>query len=245
MMHGGRVATGLDLPPPYRLVSLREGGDAFAHASSIAPAAGAGTLVHVGRFDLAEFAVVLEPTEALSSARRIVYAGLLALMDAVAMQAPPRCQMGFAWPGAIHVDGGLIGGACLAWPSGSTEDEVPDWLVFGGMLRLVGTGEHEPGCPPTALDEAGFDDMDSGQLVVNCARRLLVALDAWQHDAFGPVATRYLMHLMLEEDGVPELDDNGDLLLLRSGGRHSGRRSLAEALANPAWFDPASGRPRR
>jgi hypothetical protein len=244
-MHGRCVATGLDLPPPYRLVSLREGGDAFAHASCIATAAGAGTLVHVGRFDLAEFAVVLEPTEALSSARRIVYAGLLALMDAVAMQAPPTCQIGFSWPGAIHVDGGLIGGARLAWPPGSAEDEAPDWLVFGGMLRLVDTGEYESGSRPTALDEAGFDDMDSGQLVANCARHLLVALDAWQHNAFGPVATRYLKHLMLEEDGAPEFDDNGDLLLLRSDGRHSGRRSLTEALANPAWFDPANGGPGR
>ena len=40
-------------------------GDAFAHATSIAAEQGAGTLVYVGRFDLAEFAVVLEPEEPL------------------------------------------------------------------------------------------------------------------------------------------------------------------------------------
>ncbi len=51
----------LDLPPPFKLVTLREVGDAFAHAASVASEAGAGTLVYVGRFDLAEFAVVLEP----------------------------------------------------------------------------------------------------------------------------------------------------------------------------------------
>ena len=51
----------LDLPPPFRLVVLREAGDAFAHASAHAAELGAGTLVFVGRFDLAEFAVVLEP----------------------------------------------------------------------------------------------------------------------------------------------------------------------------------------
>src|SRR4029453_16896093 len=55
----------IDLPPPYSLVRLREGGEAFAHALSIAPESGAGTLVYVGRFDLAEFRVVLEPTEPL------------------------------------------------------------------------------------------------------------------------------------------------------------------------------------
>ena len=55
----------LDLPPPFRGVTLREVGDAFAHAQSVAADQGAGTLVHVGRFDLCEFAVVLEPEEPL------------------------------------------------------------------------------------------------------------------------------------------------------------------------------------
>ena len=44
-------APALDLPPPFRPVALREVGDAFAHATRIAAEAGAGTLVHVGRFD--------------------------------------------------------------------------------------------------------------------------------------------------------------------------------------------------
>ena len=32
---------GLDLPPPFRLIMLREAGDAFAHARAIAAAEGA------------------------------------------------------------------------------------------------------------------------------------------------------------------------------------------------------------
>ena len=35
----------LILPPPFTLVTLREVGDAFAHAVTIAPEHGAGTLV--------------------------------------------------------------------------------------------------------------------------------------------------------------------------------------------------------
>jgi hypothetical protein len=35
----------LVLPPPYTLVTLREVGDAFAHACRVAPEKGAGTLV--------------------------------------------------------------------------------------------------------------------------------------------------------------------------------------------------------
>ncbi|HEY7548713.1 MAG TPA: biotin/lipoate--protein ligase family protein, partial [Hyphomicrobiaceae bacterium] len=74
-------ALALDLPPPFQLVTLREVGDAFAHAQAVASERGAGTLVHVGRFDLSEFAVVLEPDEPLASARRAFYAGMVALRD--------------------------------------------------------------------------------------------------------------------------------------------------------------------
>lgn len=49
----------IHLPPPFTLVRLRESHDAFAHAVDLADETGAGTLVYVGRFDLAEFAVVL------------------------------------------------------------------------------------------------------------------------------------------------------------------------------------------
>src|SRR5207245_4035574 len=83
----------LDLPPPFSLVTLREVGDAFAHATAHAAALGAGTLVYVGRFDLAEFAVVLEPDEPLRRARCALYAGLCALADALAVHAPPGKPM--------------------------------------------------------------------------------------------------------------------------------------------------------
>src|SRR5438270_6720195 len=100
----------LTLPPPFRLVMLREFGDAFAHATAHAAELGAGTLVFVGRFDVAEFAVVLEPEQTLSQARLAFYAGMLALSEALAAQAPPEKPMAIAWPDAILVDKGLIGG---------------------------------------------------------------------------------------------------------------------------------------
>ena len=53
----------------FRLVTLREVGDAFEYAKAHASELGAGALIYVGRFDLAEFAVVLEPDEPLRSAR--------------------------------------------------------------------------------------------------------------------------------------------------------------------------------
>jgi hypothetical protein len=87
-----RSASALDLPPPFSLVTLREVGDAFAHAQAIASEQGAGTLVYVGRFDLSEFALVLEPEMPLASARRVFYAGMVAL----------RCPGGTRAAGTAH-----------------------------------------------------------------------------------------------------------------------------------------------
>src|SRR6266446_8162770 len=121
----------LDLPPPFRLVMLREVGDAFAHACTHAAEFGAGTLVFVVRFDLVEFAVVLEPDEPLASARRAFYAGMVALGNALAASAPPQKPITIKWPDAVYVDGGLVGGGRLGWPDRADEHVAPDWLVFG------------------------------------------------------------------------------------------------------------------
>src|SRR6476620_10178562 len=127
----------LDLPPGYTLVALREAGDAFAHGCEIAEEAGAGTLVWVRRYDLVEFAVVLEPNEPLKSARRALFAGMNALADAIAAHCPPERDVNFDWPDTVMFDGGLLGGARLGWPQDCAETEVPPWLVFGVILRAA------------------------------------------------------------------------------------------------------------
>jgi len=171
----------LDLPPAYRLVTLREVGDAFAHAKANAAELGAGTLVYVGRFDLAEFAVVLEPDEPLRTARRAFYAGMAALGDALLAHAPPEKEVRYRWPDAIHVDLGLVGGGRLAWLEGA-EDSVPEWVVFGGMIRTVSLADGDPGLRPlaTTLEEEGFDDAGSARVVESFARHFMVHIDAWQ-----------------------------------------------------------------
>jgi hypothetical protein len=239
-------APALDLPPPFRLVTLREVGDAFAHAKTIASKEGAGTLVYVGRFDLVEFAVVLEPEEPLRTARRAFYAGQVALRDALLVHAPPERVITFTWPDAIHVDGGLIGGARLAWPAETHENEPPEWLVFAAMVRTVAMGETEAGLRPlaAALDEEGFDDLGSGRLVESFARHLMVAVDAWQTNEFATVTQKYLRHLTLEKGAIPALDGNGDLLVRWRGKQEPDRHSLSDTLAMPTWFDPASRGPR-
>jgi biotin-(acetyl-CoA carboxylase) ligase len=238
-------ATTLDLPPAFRLVTLREVGDAFAHAKANAAELGAGTLVFVGRFDLAEFAVVLEPDEPLRTARRAFYAGMAALADALVAHAPPEKPIACVWPDAVYVDYGLVGGAQFAWSDGP-EDEPAEWLVFGGMIRTVSMAEGDPGLRPlsAALEEEGFDDLGSGALVEGFARHLMVHVDAWKEYGFSAVAKSYLSRLEPENGVRRDIDDNGDLLVRRVGKTEVERRRLIPALAVPTWLDPATRGPK-
>jgi hypothetical protein len=234
----------LDLPPGYRLVTLREVGDAFAHARANAAELGAGTLIYVGRFDLAEFAVVLEPEEPLCTARRAFYAGMAALGDALLTLAPPEKQIRFEWPDAITVDFGLVGGGRFAWPAGD-ENAPPAWLVFAGMIRTVSLAEGEPGLRPlsAALEEEGFEG-GSDRLLESFARHLLLQIDAWQAHGFAEVARRYLSRLAPEPGVRRDIDNNGDLLVRRMGKPGVERRALVPALATPSWLDPDTGGPK-
>lgn len=236
----------LDLPPRFRSIRLREVGDAFAHAQTVAAVQGAGTLVHVGRFDLSEFAVVLEPEESLALVRPAFYACMVALRDALIAHAPAERAITFGWPDAIYVDGGLVGGGRLAWPADALEDGVPEWLVFGSTIRLVSLAGKDAGLRPlvTALDEEGFADIGSSQLVESFARHLMVAMDAWRTNEFSTVTQNYISHLDHEKGATPSLDARGNLLVSWRGQKVPDRHSLVEALAEPSWLDPATGGPK-
>lgn len=238
-------ARNLDLPPPFRLIVLREVGDAFAHARANATELGAGTLVFVGRFDLAEFAVILEPDEPLASARRVFYAGMVALGDALAGPAPPEKPIAVVWPDAFNIDGALVGGGRLGWPDDCDEQAVPGWLVFGAAIRTVALGAEDAGLHPltTALDAEGFGDLGSERLAEGFARHLMLVIDRWQESGFAPVATEYLSKLRAERGASYAIDANGDLSIQRPG-ETGERRQLLPALRKPSWLDPESGGPR-
>jgi len=236
----------LALPPPYTAVRLRELGDAFAHAAAIAGARGAGTLVHVGRFDVAEFALVLEPEEPLRTARRALYAGMAALTDALIASSEPETMVEIAWPDAIVVNGGVVGGGRLAWPHGVGEDEVSPWLVFGAMVRVESTSGREPGTDPsvTTLAEEGFSSVMSHEIIESFARHFMVAVDAWHESGFAAVAKTYFERFRREQGLRRDIADNGDLLLRRMAGDAVEHKVLIEALASPSWLDPATRAPR-
>jgi biotin-(acetyl-CoA carboxylase) ligase len=235
----------LVLPPPFTPVTLREVGDAFGHAMAIAPEKGAGTLVYVGRFDLAEFAVVLEPEEPLRTARRTFYAAMSALANALIAHAPPETPVDIVWPDAISINGGSIGGGRLGWPRGAPEDKPPAWLVFGAMIRTVSLN-NEPGLNPlsTALEEEGFTDFAAARLVESFARHLMLATDTWQERGFSAIAHDYLARLPHERRTRRDIDQNGDLLIRHAGSREPERRKLLPTLKMPSWLDPKTAGPR-
>jgi len=160
--------------------------------------------------------------------------------------APPEKPVTIDWPDAIRVDGGLVGGGRLAWPKDGVEDEPPAWLVFGAMIRTVSMGDGEAGLRPlsAALTEEGFDGVESDHLVESFARHLMVHIDAWNEQGFGAVAREYLQRLTPESGIRRDIDEDGDLLIRRTGKADFERKKLVPAAAAPSWLDPQTRGPR-
>ncbi len=232
-------ARGLDLPPLYREVRLREAGDAFAHACANAREAGAGTLVWSRSPRLFDVAVVLEPAMPLVRARNALYVGMTALADALALYAPPENPISFAWPDLVEVNGGAVGGVRLAWDKASGL-RAPAWMVLHAALRLVLDEGGEPGETPgvTALAEEGYGALDGATLAETYARHLMAGLHDWQDQGFAAVAARYLERLDRPRAAGRGLDPSGDLLLRAEDGTET-RQALAPALAAPSWLHVA------
>lgn len=221
----------LVLPPPYASHWLAVG-DPFAQACRIAPDAGAGSLVwhsstgndRAGRFD---FAVVLEPETPLVDARRAFVIAMVALGDALAAHCPPERAVTFGWPGQISFDGGCLGGMRFAAPPGTSEDDVPEWMVLG--VELIANRDHleTPGSLPdsVSLKEEAF--IDPPAILESFAAYLMLTFDRWTHEGFAPIAARYSERLI--SGGV--LSEEGTLIL------EGGNVSLMSALEASHWRD--------
>ncbi len=243
MSRRGEVDQAPDLPPGYTLVALRELGDAFAHGCEIAAEAGAGTLVWVRRYDLVEFAVVLEPDEPLT----VGAPGVLRRHERAWRTRLPRIvrrsgTSAFEWPDAIRFDAGLLGGARLGWPADCAETDVPNWLVFGVILRaadMVHLDEVQAASGVSMLG-AGFEMVDADAIIGSFARHLMTAFDRWNERGFEAIARDYLERLPRRKAGeIRAIDVNGDLLVkLPAGSGPPDRSSLVDALAKADWYDP-------
>ena len=232
--------TSLSLPPGFELHTLREAGNAFAHAQKIA-SKGAGTLVWARRFHIADFAVVLEPELPLASARLVFYPAMNALADSLSTHCPPQKPVLFVWPDTVTVDGWAVGGGRLAWPPECSESEIPAWMVFGVMLRLASPAGGELGYwqHGSTLEEEGFEDFAAASLVESFARHLMANIHEFQENGPQGEMARYERRLNLE--GRARILANGDLE--RAEKREAFAESLAAALSAPSWLDPERGEP--
>lgn len=237
----------LDLPPGFAPLALPEVGDAYSHALQVAASEGAGTLVWVRRFDAAEFAMVLEPETPLRDCRKSLFMGMNALLQAVAANCPPDRAVSFDWPDAIRFNAGLVGGGRLGWPEGCGDDEVPDWIVFGAVVRVALPGDIEPGQVPgaAALEDEGFEGSGPSAIIESFARFFMLQVDIWRSSGYGPIAADYVGRLARKRAGDSlSLTAQGDLRLRPADGAPETILPLLPALQAVTWLDRATGAPR-
>src|SRR3546814_9955701 len=100
---------------------------------------------------------------------------MIALADALSFHSPPERPVSFDCPDAIRIDVVVVGGGRLGWPDEASEDEIPSWLVFSGMVRTFAIHAGEPGLRPLhgALDEVGFEEVDSAEIIASFTRHLM------------------------------------------------------------------------
>lgn len=233
------------LPPGFTLVSLPPARPAFEHACQNAGDLGAATLVRSTRTDLLEFAVVLEPDQPLATARLSHYVAMNAMADALSVHCPPEKPIRFAWPDGFVFDLGLLGGGRCAWPAGCGEEAVPDWIVFGVMLRAASPdrGEYDPSRVGLSMEEAGFEDLDHADLIEAFCRHLMLNVHRWNSDGPKAAVRRWLDRLEPVTGLKRGIEPNGDLVI-REEGREE-RQSLIAALSRISWRDPDTGEPKR
>ena len=112
------------------------------------------------------------------------------------------------------------------------------------MIRTNLMGVNEPGLNPnvTSLDQEGFENIETIDVVASFARNFMVALDGWQDKGFAAVARPYL-ELMPREEGLSRsIAENGDLLERRGGTVE--HRAFLPALRAAQWYDPQTKAPR-
>jgi hypothetical protein len=171
-----------------------------------------------------------------------------ALADAIAAHCPPEREVGFDWPDAIRFDAGLLGGGRLGWPAECTEDDIPEWLVFGVILRaadMAHVPEVEAAAGVSLLSE-GFEMVDTDAIIESFSRHLMTAFDRWKERGFEAIARDYLERLPKNKAGERRgIDVNGDLLVsLPAGSGAPARESLVDALGRAAWYDPQARGPK-
>lgn len=233
----------LVLPPLFEAVFIADPSDVHAHACRIAAQSGAGTLVYAISEETVALAIVLEPDKPLVAARLAFFAGMAAMGDSLAFHCVPERQVAFAWPDEFLFDLARLGGARLAVPEGTDDDDVPEWMVFSVELIHARPSLADPGAYPgsTSLVEEEFDPPEA--IIESFTRHLMRAFDAMATEGMSAVTTAYLERLQANTDRDWMIDGRGDLLQRGEPGAAPTRQSLSNGLAACRWYNPVRKAP--
>ena len=242
----------LDLPPPFRLVTLREVGDAFAHATK---RRGGGGGRHAG---------LCGPLRSRGIRRRAGARGAAEDRAARALcrarRARRRARGARSARASDHLR--LAGRGARRWRA---RRRRPPRLAAGrGRERAAGVARvrrHDPHRgdgrggtgPAAALGGARGRRLRRSRLrplVESFARHLMVAVDAWQEQRIRRDREE-LSRPACARDAECAATSTRTAICWCAGSQRSRarseseRRSLLRALAQPSWLDPATGGPRR
>lgn len=213
---------------------------------------GAGDVVWSHEEAHAALAIVLEPDVPLMRALEMLPLGVVACGDCLAALTPPKVSITFGWPGVIFANDGAVAQLRLAIDRAAVEDAVPGWLALGLEARLTERpGAPEPGHDPsvTTLAEEGCPDLTAEQLIESYSRHFLTWLDTWMNDGFAPVHQAWEQRADKRARSYAEasgggvsgefvgLDENGNLVMKRTDGKHVSLR-LFDAAAR--WPEQAA-----
>lgn len=179
-------------PPLFSGLAVAGATDPFFKARAMAlQGCDAGLIVHNIQVDRLRAAIVFAPEVPLEDAMAMLPACGVGFQNALGALAPPEVAVHLEWEGAIRINGALCGS--LAVDASSRDPAaMPDWLIVGLELPLMGAGN--PGDTPdrTSLMEEGCTDVSPVSLVESWARHTLVWINRWMDDGNAPLHAEWM-----------------------------------------------------
>lgn len=203
----------LNLPPVYELVRISAYSDASAHARRLAEAGAAdGTLVWSERENVFDCAVVLSAESPLAESLQVVPVAALAAVDGLAAVVDPGIKIAFRWPGIIDANERQVGLIGLTVPADCGLDTVPDWLVLGVRVAIMGAAEDEFGAggEATSLHFERSLSVTSEDILASFSRHLLTWVNLWLDEGFERVRRTWMLRFTEQRTKVPVTVGRGE-----------------------------------
>lgn len=179
-----------DLPPAFTGKPLPADTDPADAARTAAREGRAetGELYYAVRPDRAMATLVLAPEVPFAKAAEIVYVTMSAFNDAAGAVLPAQIGVLLGWPDRILMNGAEAGRFTYA---SATDDPatVPDWMLVGFELTLLGDPRVEPGVDlgHTNAFEEGASEVSPRELFESFTRHFLSWLHRWETEGLARI----------------------------------------------------------